>query len=212
MSKKWLSIFCCLLLIITLTACNTQLESAALEENSTSESNIADDDQTPQSLKQYRKYVDPFAYQIGRESWDDAEKVDPDAFVVYYIYMGATDEVEFSSDWPKDQEYNNPLIPEDVLEQFVQKHFDVTAEHIRKSQYYDADKHAYWSGGIGTTVDLYTVGAEQTDDSLTIRYIGHIDSTDYLATWDGNIILRLEEDGNYKYVSYKLNNYHEEVS
>lgn len=153
MGKKWFSLFCVLLLIIMATACNTQSESAAPEENSisessisvssgfsvpeensASESNIADDDQIPQSLKQYRKYVDPFAYQIGRESWDDAEKVDPDAFVVYYIYMGTTDEVEISSDWPKDEEYNNPLIPAEVLEQFVQKHFDVTAEHIRKSQ------------------------------------------------------------------------------
>ena len=182
MGKRWFGVFCSLLLTITMTACNAQSEPVAPEENSTNESNIADDDQIPQSLKQYRKYVDPFAYEIGRESWNDAEKVDSDAFVVYYIYMGTTDEVEISSDYPKDKEYNNPLIPAEVLERFVQKHFDVTTEHIRKSQYYDADKHAYWSGGIGTTVDLYTVGVEETDDLLTIRYIRHIVSTDYLAT------------------------------
>ncbi|WP_101908270.1 hypothetical protein [Marasmitruncus massiliensis] len=57
MSKKWLNIFCCLLLTITLTACNAQSESAAPEENSMSESSIStsseiEDSSEPSSSQQ----------------------------------------------------------------------------------------------------------------------------------------------------------------
>ncbi len=43
MSEKWLNIFCCLLLTITLLACNAQSESVAPGENSASESSIQSD-------------------------------------------------------------------------------------------------------------------------------------------------------------------------
>lgn len=158
------------------------------------------------NYKDFEKHVEPFSYSIGQKSWNNPEEIEPDALVEYYFYLGLTDAVTFSSDYPKDKEFNNPLIPADVLEKGVKKHFDVSSEHIRKSQYYDAENNAYWTGGIGTTVDIYSVDTERKGDLQIIDFKAKIESSDYNASWDGNIVVQLTEDNNYKFISYERNN------
>lgn len=182
-------------------------ESSGIQDTST---NQMESENLAKNYKDFEKHVEPFSYSIGRKSWNNAEEIEPDALAEYYIYLGSTDEVTFSSTYPKDKEFNNPLIPADVLEKGVQKHFDVSAEHIRKSQYYDPENNAYWTGGIGTTVDIYVVDTEQKGDLETIDFEARIESSDYKASWDGTIVVQLTEDNNYKFISYERNNFKEQ--
>ncbi|MFA9381070.1 MAG: hypothetical protein ACERKO_08420, partial [Acetanaerobacterium sp.] len=109
-------------------------------------------------LNLYEQYAHAFVFNLGRDSWERAEQIEPDAFVVYYIYLCGTGEVTRPMDVPIEEEFGSPYMPEEVLEAAVMRHFDITPEHIRKSKYYDKEKGFYWSGGIGTTVDMEIVG------------------------------------------------------
>jgi len=182
-------------------------EHLIVQESVTSKEKI---EKSTQKYKDFEKHVEPFAYSIGRTSWDDAEEIEPDALAEYYIYLGLTDEVTFSSDYPKDKEFGNPLISADVLEKGVKNHFDVSSEHIRKSQYYDAENNAYWTGGIGTTVYIFVVDTQQNEDLRIIDFKAKIESSDYNASWDGTIVVQLTEDNNYKFISYEQNNIKEQ--
>lgn len=159
---------------------------------------------TPPEYKQYLNYVEPFIYDMGYKSWDDPMQLDPDALAVYYISLEGIGEIKIPRDGPRDKEFENPLMPAEDVEQAVQKHFDVTSDHMRKSQYYDPETNCYWSGGIGSTAEAYVVGAEQTDDLLTIEFKIQIVSSDYNAAWDCNTVIQLEKD-NYQYLSYEKN-------
>lgn len=182
-------------------------ESSGIQDTST---NQMESENLARNYKDFEKHVKPFCYSIGRTSWDDAKEIEPDALVEYYIYLGLTDEVTFPSDYPKDKEFGNPLIPADVLEKGVKNHFDVSSEHIRKSQYYDAEKNAYWTGGIGTTVDIFIVDTQQNEDLRIIDFKAKIESSDYNASWDGTIVVQLTKDSNYKFISYARNNIKEQ--
>jgi|GEM_PF-2476164 len=227
MKKTILGYLSLLFALCSLTACTTpkftprsatetssELQNkSSIEEHSVVQESVTSKEEIEKSTEKYKdfeKHVEPFVYSIGRTSWDDAEEIEPDALAEYYIYLGLTDEVTFSSDYPTDKEFGNPLIPADALEKGVQKHFDVSAEHIRKSQYYDAENNAYWTGGIGTTVDIYVVDMEQKGDLRTIDFEARIESSDYKASWDGTIVVQLTEDNNYKFISYERNNIKEQ--
>ena len=227
MKKTILAYLSLLFALCTLTTCTTskftsrsatesssELQNkSSIEEHSVVQESVTSEEKsekTTEKYKDFEKHVEPFAYSIGRTSWDNSEEIEPDALAEYYIYLGLTDEVTFSSDYPKDKEFNNPLIPADTLEKGVQKHFDVSAEHIRKSQYYDAENNAYWTAGIGTTVDIFVVGTKQKGDLRMIDFEARIKNTDYKASWDGTIVVQLTKDSNYKFISYERNNIKEQ--
>ncbi len=150
---------------------------------------------------QYRKYAEAFDYQIGRESWSDPKQIEPDAFVVYYIYLCGRGEVEIPVDVPIEEEYGNPYMPQEDLEKAVMSHFDVTPEHIRKSEYYDKEKGFYWTGGIGSLVDTEIVGARWEGKHLTLTMKSCIISSEAILRWDKEVVLEVDGE-NYKYISY----------
>lgn len=154
-----------------------------------------------EKLDLYRKYAEAFLYQLGSESWDSAEQIEPDAFVVYYIYLCGTGEITMPQDGLRDEEFGNPYMFADILEKAVMKHFDVSPEHIRKSEYYDRERNAYWSGGIGTTVDMEIVGAEREGNQLTLTLDSSITSSDYNDRWNSKVALEVKGD-TYQYISY----------
>ncbi len=154
-----------------------------------------------EKLALYRKYVEAFMYPVGRESWDDPKQIEPDAFVVYYIYLCNTGEVERRLDVPIEEEYGSPYMPQDDLEKAVMSHFDVTPEHIRKSEYYDKEKGFYWSGGIGTLVDMEIVGARWEGKRLTLTMESCIISSEATLRWDNEVVLEVDGES-YKYISY----------
>ena len=154
-----------------------------------------------EKLALYRKYVEAFMYPVGRESWDDPMQIEPDAFVVYYIYLCGTGEVEPPYCGLNDPEFGNPFMFGDALEQAVMSHFDVTAEHIRKSSNYDKERKAYWTGGIGTLVDMEIVGARWEGKRLTLTLESCIISSEATLRWDNEVVLEVDGES-YKYISY----------
>ena len=154
-----------------------------------------------EKLALYRKYVEAFMYPVGRESWDDPMQIEPDAFVVYYIYLCGTGEVERRLDVPIEEEYGSPYMPQEDLEKAVMSHFDVTPEHIRKSEYYDKEKGFYWSGGIGTLVDMEIVGARWEGKRLTLTMESCIISSEATLRWENEVVLEVNGES-YKYISY----------
>ncbi len=154
-----------------------------------------------EKLALYRKYVEAFKFPVGRESWDDPMQIEPDAFVVYYIYLCGTGEVEMPVDVPIEEEYGNPYMPQEDLEKAVMSHFDVTPEHIRKSEYYDKEKGFYWSGGIGTLVDMEIVGARWEGNRLTLTVKSCIISSESTWRWNNEVVLEVDGE-DYKYISY----------
>ncbi len=154
-----------------------------------------------EKLALYRKYVEAFKYPVGRESWNDPMQIEPDAFVVYYIYLCGTGEVERRLDVPIEEEYGSPYMPQEDLEKAVMSHFDVTPEHIRKSEYYDKEKGFYWSGGIGTLVDMEIVGARWQGKRLTLTLDSSIISSEATLRWENEVVLEVDGE-NYKYISY----------
>lgn len=154
-----------------------------------------------EKLALYRKYVEAFKYPVGRESWNDPMQIEPDAFVVYYIYLCGTGEVERRLDVPIEEEYGSPYMPQEDLEKAVMSHFDVTPEHIRKSEYYDKEKGFYWSGGIGTLVDMEIVGARWEGNRLTLTLKSCIISSESTWRWNNEVVLEVDGES-YKYISY----------
>ena len=154
-----------------------------------------------EKLALYRKYAEAFKYPVGRESWSDPKQIEPDALVVYYIYLCGTGEVERPYCGLNDPEFGNPFMFGDALEQAVMSHFDVTPEQIRKSKYYDKDRKAYWSGGIGTTVVIDLLNAKQEGKTLTLTLYNYIESSVYNAHWKSKAVLEVDSEG-YKYISY----------
>ncbi len=154
-----------------------------------------------EKLALYRKYMEAFMYPVGRESWDDPMQIEPDAFVVYYIYLCNTGEVERRLDVPIEEEYGSPYMPQEDLEKAVMSHFDVTPAHIRKSEYYDKEKGFYWSGGIGTLVDMEIVGARWEGNRLTLTLESCIISSEATLRWENEVVLEVDGE-DYQYISY----------
>ena len=154
-----------------------------------------------EKLALYRKYVEAFKYDLGMKSWNNAKEIESDALVVYYIYLCGTGEVERPLDVPIEEEYGSPYMPQEDLEKAVMSHFDVTSEHIRKSEYYDKEKGFYWSGGIGTLVNMEIVGARWEGKRLTLTLKSCIISSEATLRWDNEVVLEVDGES-YKYISY----------
>lgn len=162
-----------------------------------------------EKLNRYTKYAEAFEYELGMNTWDDAAKLEPDALVVYYVYLCGTGEVAMPKNTPIEEYFGNPYMPAKELEAAVMKHFDVTPQQIRKSQYYDKKRNAYWTGGIGTTADTEIVGAKLEGNKLLLTMNERIMSTDYKACWFCKVALEVNGE-DYKYLAYTKVNYFEE--
>ncbi|WP_092641252.1 hypothetical protein [Acetanaerobacterium elongatum] len=154
-----------------------------------------------EKLERYKKYAEAFEYDLGRSTWNDAAKLEPDALVVYYIYLCGTGEVDMPKNTPIEEYFGNPYMPAKELEAAVMKHLDVTPEQIRKSQYYDKKRNAYWTGGIGTTADTEIVSAKQEGNRLTLTMKDSITSSEAILRWNCQAVLEVDGD-NYRYISY----------
>ena len=154
-----------------------------------------------EQLAKYRTYAEAFFYDLGRDSWDNPKQIEPDALVVYYIYLCGTGEIERPYCGLNEPEFGNPFLFGDALEQAVMSHFNVTAEQIRKSNYYDKERKAYWSGGIGTTVQIDIINAKQEGKTLTLTLYNSIGSSVYNAHWNSTVVLEVDGE-DYRYLSY----------
>jgi hypothetical protein len=148
--KKIISTFLAVFLLASLVSCD------------------APDDPVVISPKEYealnQKHMDALVVgMIISESWEDANEVDPDAFMNYYA-------ASFLHSENRDFMDENGFIPADEMEAMVQSHFDVTTEHLRENIYYNAETNKYEFGGLGSVVSPVVTYAARTGNRMTIGY------------------------------------------
>ena len=180
--KKYISIFISIFLLIINLGCNSNISKEQV----------------------YQNILQPLTYSLGQNNWDKAEDISPDAFVVFYFTLPLIDELAIPEDYGIDKTYGNPLIPADDLETTVQKYFDfhIPKDYIKKSQYYDKDLNSYFTGGIGSTINIEIKEVEIIDNELSIVYNAWIN---YGDNWNGTVNDILNDNGEFKYQSFSTN-------
>ena len=90
----------------------------------------------------------------------------------------------------------------DFYESEVTKFFDVTAEDLRKGDFYYPEQNCYYCETVpaaGEYVDIDFVSAEENGETLTL----HFTLSDlYYGTTSHSLTVKLLPDGGYNYVSY----------
>lgn len=212
---KKIRILTCTVLAVSLVACSSPKDAVlnrssvssqtagprSAECNSMSENSSGE---TASEWNEYEKYIYPFSYSIGRESWDSPLELEPDALVIFFFSLSLIGEVTIDEEvYPKDGEFGNPMIPSEFLESTVQKYLDVPADQIRRSTYYDSEQDAYWTGGIGSVIQLFFDDAEQDGSLLRINFTARIDASEARRQWKSRVTIQLKEDGGFRYLSYE---------
>lgn len=179
-------------------------ESSGIERSNQDDpyDEVSEPSEEPYVMSDSERYVYPLVH-LGSYSWSSADDIDPDAFVPFYISLNSIG-VELDKSGGIDQKYGNYMFPADSMEATVQQYFafDVPPDYIRTSQYYDAEKNAYWTGGIGSVVDQKIISESQEGDILTIHFESSITLTDYNDAW--NCIVKVDLSGeNHRYVSFE---------
>jgi len=169
MSKKWLNIFCCLLLILTLTACNTQ--AASSEENNTSESSLFASSEWKDLDNS--ESLSPNSSSISSNSKEQTNSLDMASVIpemtaenqAYYdkylkkLLRACPFTENFTgSDFSKTNSFSPGLIyqsltedvrkmdvPEKEVEATVQQYFDISVEDMRRlaGPSYGENTHSY---------------------------------------------------------------------
>ena len=156
----------------------------------------------PDDFAPYYRYVLPFAYDIGAASWESAQQIQPDALVIYYFSQKEIGEISLPLDGPRDVDFGNLLIPAKVLESAVMRHFTVDADRIRQSNYYDPDTNSYWTGGIGSMMDVVITDVRKENDDLVIEFYRRSPS----GTEDNHgrsvLTMKLDQEGQYRYLAF----------
>jgi len=134
-------------------------------------------------------FVRPVISGVIGFSWDDPYEISPDRFVWMYGYVNVfpTGAVAYEDiDWQtgtffdelegEEREWRAPFYYRDalLLEQYIQYFFDVSAEHLRLSQWYNSERNAYRFnlGGIGSGPWTEIVRAEFDDQTnLLVIYM-----------------------------------------
>lgn len=168
-------------------------------------------------------YVKPLVATGGifSYSWMDAFEIKADDLLNVLCYNN------FLS-LPQDNEGvylpSSDTPPAEQVESALQKHFNVTSDHLRASDRYDAASETYQMiGGFGGGGGAVAMGAKQNGNQITIRIAlmqyksdmievtksaipdGRLDMTDeMILTPKGTLKLELSDRTTVKYISYQL--------
>ena len=181
--KKIVGMFISVAILVSLAACGMAEETTVIP---------------PEGYEVlYQKHMIPLhVAMIISTSWTDANVIDSDNFLYYYASAFLQSGGSFYG-YDTDDMYG-VLIPADEVEPFVQDHFNVTVEHLRTGEYYDADKNVYMFGGLGSASDSVVTSAEQTGKLMSIWY-DTIGAVGYLYA-QGVVTIEVNGD-DYKYIS-----------
>ena len=125
---------------------------------------------------------------LAARDWENPMDLEPDQLVVYGLIE--LDGQGFS--FPQEG------IPGDALEAQVLDRFQVTADHLRRSSYYNSQTSHYLTEGYGGAARVEVVEATQEGNLLTLAYDVFV-GKDKLA-WGGESVVELTQDG-YRYRS-----------
>ncbi len=136
----------------------------------------------------------------------------PDSYFSWYLSMSNKENLTYEERLVK---YKSPFgedtgwfFPQDDYEPLIQQYFDVSTEHLRSGDAYQADYGGYWlDGGMGLGIRPYILlyKAEQKGDVLSLYHTHITGEYDLIHAPNEYKILsvRLKEDGSYQYLSYK---------
>lgn len=148
-------------------------------------------------------YLTPLIYCSGSvlTNWENVEQITANSFFWLYGYS-----VIWISDIPESEyvyEENVPYyyVDASLLEEYVQKYFDVSTEYLRTAEEYFPDKQAYRYNmmGVGFVDETQIIYAEYDfAERNLILYLYN----DYIMNESkiSALTIHLNEDGSYKYV------------
>jgi beta-lactamase regulating signal transducer with metallopeptidase domain len=125
------------------------------------------------------------------ESWNGPMEIAPDNLFEYYEAMVIYGETE---------KLAGEYIPADIALSVIQPHFDIDAEHLKKSNYYDAERDAFFIAGLGNVVEFTIESITADGQNTVIAYAIYF--RDELQR-RGEMTVTIA-DGGYKYVSNKV--------
>ncbi len=134
-----------------------------------------------------------FLSSITATSWSGAEEVEPDKLVYFYIFNTVAEKYA-GEDWMALR------IPAKEVEGFIQSYFNVSSEHLRKSQYYHKDTDSYSFDGVGGAASSKVVNAQREGDELKLDFEYYSPADDVTAIRKGTLTIELLQDG-FEYIS-----------
>lgn len=139
--------------------------------------------------------------QIAQTSWESAEELDPDLLINFFVALSQEpyNETEIKDDeWEKDEIIVSILMPADEVEPAIQRHFDVSTDHLRSGMFYIEEKDAYWLGGLGSVANARIVESQVDGTIHTIHYeLYH----DIEPSGSGILRVDMREGNDYRYLS-----------
>lgn len=138
------------------------------------------------------EYLAPIAISgIGAVNWEDPSELSPDQLLSYYVVWAMP--VERNLEEPE-------KVPAEELEQKLQERFDVSAELLRQSEYYDPETGLYTPGYVGSSARYEVTGAREEDGCLLLDYEYYSPADDKTVIRQGTLTLEKYGDG-YRYLS-----------
>lgn len=200
--KKILSFILVLSLGVALISCgNSSASSTATsstdaiisstEKSSNSQNDVSSTENT--NLDELTKtYLRPIALSgIGAQNWLNANDIRADSFNAFYVVIAN----------PPSGESEAPTVSETEYEDLIQKYFDVSTDYLRTSEYYDSSTKTYMLDGIGEAAGYRVVSESQSGDIVTMEYEYISAEDNSTVVFKGTLTVKLEDNGDYKYIS-----------
>ena len=159
--KKIISIFISLAILVSLAACGNTRQPAEIS----AEVNL---------VELGEQYLPPAFYSfVTFSSWENASEIDADNLVEFYSWAAYLESLDIiiPDNLIQNNGYTN-LLPAEVIEQAIQRHFSITAEHLRTSMYYHADSDSYEVVGLGGASSYEILNVTLSDGIVEIEFNG----------------------------------------
>lgn len=165
-------------------------------------------DLTPYYKEAYTlKYIKPVAVDsaIAYTDWTDANKIKPEHFGSFYAST-SHGVPEYNFNQFENKSSVGYSIPQELLESFVMRYFNVTMEHLRESHFYNASGKIYTGFYSGQGPQTTTVVQSITENEANISIIFASYSQEYEEKeLSGVYEIGIEINGEgYKYSHAKL--------
>ena len=142
------------------------------------------------------------------EDWSSPEELDATRYFSWYLSMMWKEDLTQEE---KEEKYKSPFgedtgwfFPQEYYEPLVQTYFEVSTEHLRDTDIYDAEHEGYYiggGGGKGLTPVIRLDGMEQEGELLRL-HITLAYGEEYQPDEKKILTVRVGEDGGYRFESY----------
>lgn len=196
--KKIIILITAAFLMVLFSACFRQVENQNAASIASSEKDETD------LLSLGEQYLNPvFHAGITNNSWDSNSEINADKLVAFYVWAGRHKSFDFAIPENLDvNENKDAFVPANIVESEVKRYFYVSSEHMRDSEYYNAETNTYMIFGIGGVNSCEIVNVISSDNIVEIDFIGYQDGALYQT---GKLSIKLDGDA-YKYYSCHVEN------